>query len=308
VRLVIALGGNALMRRGERFDAELQARRLEDMAGVVAPLAREHELVITHGNGPHVGWLAQEAGAASGERARPLDVLDAETEGMIGYWIELALASRLPERPVTTLLTRVEVDPADPAFSKPSKPIGPVLPEETIRDLARQRGWCLTSVDGGLRRVVASPDPLALYVRQPVELLLAGGAVVVCAGGGGIPVVTAADGTQRGVEAVVDKDLASSRLAVEIGADALLLLTDVACVWADWPEPRREPLTRVVPEALRSQRFEAGSMAPKVEAACRFVEATRGWAAIGALEQVEAVLAGRSGTRVARTPRVRGEG
>jgi carbamate kinase len=300
VRLVIALGGNALLRPGESFDIDVQSRRIEAAAETIAPLAREHELVITHGNGAQVGWLAREAEASGHAVARPLDVLDAETEGMIGYSIERALASRLPDRSVTTLLTRVEVDPADPAFSEPSKPIGPVFPEKQARELAQRYGWSLTKTAGGQRRVVASPDPRSVLVRRPVELLLRGGVVVVCAGGGGIPVVTAPDGAQRGVEAVVDKDLASSRLAVDLAADALLLLTDVACVFTDWPEPCRAPLGHVTPEALRSLHFEAGTMAPKVEAACRFVEATPAWAAIGALDQVEAILAGRSGTRVTR--------
>lgn len=297
MRLVIALGGNALWRRGEPFDPELQTSRLAKMARAIAPLAEHHELVITHGNGPQVGWLAEEA---TTNGARTLDVLDAETQGMLGYGIELALASRLPGRAVTTLLTRVEVDRSDPAFAKPSKPIGPLLRGEQILR-AQQRGWSVGRVAGGVRRLVASPDPQALSVCHPVELLLAGDVVVICAGGGGIPVTTDVHGEQRGVEAVVDKDLASSLLAVAVRADALLLLTDVDGVFEDWPDPSRPPLRSATPAQLRSRSFEAGSMAPKVEAACRFVEARGGFASIGALEHLDALLAGSAGTRVGRT-------
>jgi len=296
VRIVVALGGNALALRGSAFDAASQEQRVGLAADALAPLARAHELVVTHGNGPQVGWLASEGGT------RPLDAIDAETEGLIGYWIERELSGRLPGRDVATLLTRVEVDPHDPAFATATKPIGPVFPEETARRLAKQRGWSLVREPTGWRQAVASPEPRALPALRAVRLLLEAGITVVCTGGGGIPVVREADGTQRGVEAVVDKDLASALLASELCADALLLLTDVSAVYDDWPEPARRPVVRATPGELRARSFESGSMAPKVEAACRFVEHTDGFAAIGALEEAAAVLAGTRGTRVAAGP------
>lgn len=292
MRVVIALGGNALAPRGASLDVASQERRVAAAAETLAPLARQHRLVVTHGNGPQVGWLAL-AGAA-----RPLDALDAETEGLIGYWIERELAWRLPGADVATLLTRVEVDPADPAFGAPSKPIGPVYDEETARRLAAERGWRVAPESRGWRRVVPSPEPRGLPGLRSVEALLAADVTVVCAGGGGIPVVCDAGGRQRGVEAVVDKDRVSALLATALGADALLLLTDVAAVYADWPEPARQALDELTPAQIRALSLEAGSMAPKAEAVARFVEATGKRAAIGALEDAAALLDGRAGTQV----------
>lgn len=292
MRVVAALGGNALAPRGTPLDAASQERRVARAAEALAPVARSHELVVTHGNGPQVGWLAQ-----AGDE-RPLDALDAETEGLIGYWIERELAGHLPGRDVVTLLTRVLVDPADPAFARPTKPIGPLYDEAQARRLAGERGWSIAREHGGWRRVVASPEPRELPVRRSVETLLESGATVVCAGGGGIPVARGPDGRTSGVEAVVDKDLCSALLARQLAADALLLLTDVPAVFGDWPEPAHEPLGDVTPERLRGLTLEAGSMAPKVEAALRFFEATGGRAAIGALEDADAVLAGDAGTRL----------
>jgi carbamate kinase len=292
VRVVAALGGNALARRGERLEAAAQERRVAAASEVLAPLARDHELVVTHGNGPQVGWLAQ---AGDG---RPLDALDAETEGLIGYWIERELAGRLVGRDVATLLTRVEVDPGDPAFRDPTKPIGPVLDEAAARRLAEELGWTVAPEAAGWRRVVPSPEPRGLPGLRVVEVLLGAGVTVVCTGGGGIPVVSGQDGRQRGVEAVVDKDLASALLATRLGADALLLLTDVPGVYADWPEPARELLGRISEAELAGLALEPGSMAPKVEAARRFVAAGGAHAAIGALGDAAALLAGTAGTRV----------
>jgi carbamate kinase len=292
MRVVAALGGNALALRGARLDAASQERRVAAAAEALAPLARAHELIVTHGNGPQVGWLAL------GDDPRPLDALDAETEGLIGYWVERELAWRLPGRDLATLLTRVEVDPDDPAFRAPSKPIGPVYDEATARRLSEERGWSVARESAGWRRVVPSPEPRGLPGLRVVEVLLAAGVTVVCAGGGGIPVARDSEGRERGVEAVVDKDLASALLATLLGADALLLLTDVPAVYADWPEPACEPLGPVTPAGLRGLSLEAGSMAPKAEAAARFVDATGARAAIGALEDAAALLAGAAGTRV----------
>jgi carbamate kinase len=297
LRVVAALGGNALLRRGEPMDSEVQRRNVARAAEALAPIARDHTLVVTHGNGPQVGLLALQAAAYQGVAPYPLDVLGAESEGMIGYLVERELRARLPDRQVVTLLTQVEVDRSDPAFARPTKPIGPVFDRERGERLARERGWTMTAENGGLRRVVPSPEPLRIVELPAIALLVEAGAIVVCAGGGGIPIVVDESGSSRGVEAVIDKDLAAALLARELASDVLLLLTDVDAVYLDWGRSQR-PLTRATPVELRRHRFAEGSMGPKVEAACRFVEATRRRAAIGRLEDAAAVLAGSAGTQV----------
>jgi carbamate kinase len=253
---------------------------------------------VTHGNGPQVGLLALQSQALPGIEPYPLDVLGAETEGMIGYLIEQELASIFPSSDVATLLTQVEVDPDDPAFAAPSKPIGPVYPKERASALARQLGWQIAPEGDGYRRVVPSPEPLRIRELRTIELLVEAGVLVVCAGGGGIPVVAGRDGSLRGAEAVIDKDRTAALLAERLGADFLLLLTDVPAVFEDWPEPRERPLRRAAPAALRKLGLDPGSMGPKAEAACRFVERTGRPAAIGALEEARQVLQGSAGTRV----------
>jgi carbamate kinase len=297
MRVVIALGGNAIARRGESLDAESQRRRVRDAASALAGIARSCETVVTHGNGPQVGLLALQAQSTPEVEPHPLDVLGAETEGMIGYLIEQELASVLPEQEVATLLTQVEVDPRDPAFASPTKPIGPVYAEREARELARRFAWQLQPEGEGFRRVVPSPEPLRIRELRTIELLVRAGVIVVCAGGGGIPVVRGADGAVRGVEAVIDKDRTAALLATELEADALLLLTDVEAVYQDWPE-RRRPLRETTPDALRELDLHPGSMGPKAEAACRFAERTGRPAAIGALEQAQRLLEGKAGTRV----------
>jgi carbamate kinase len=300
VRVVAALGGNALLRPGERADAATQRRHVAEASATLARLARRHELVVTHGNGPQVGWLALQAEAAG--ETPPLDLLDAETEGMIGYWIQQELSSRLPGRAVATLLTQVRVDPDDPAFAAPTKPIGPFYAEAQARRLAAERGFQVARSGRGWRRVVPSPEPREILELAAIRLLVEAGVTVVCAGGGGIPVARSPSGELRGLEAVIDKDLAAALLARDLGAHALLLLTDVPGVFAEWPPAgapsARAPLARADVSALRALRLEPGSMGPKVEAACRFAEAG-GRAAIGALEDAERVLAGEAGTLVA---------
>ncbi|MGZ3360059.1 MAG: carbamate kinase [Xanthobacteraceae bacterium] len=282
----MALGGNALLRRGQPLEAEVQRRNLLDaVAKAVAPIARRHQPVITHGNGPQVGLLA--------------DVLGAESEGMIGYLIEQALSNELPGREIATLLTQVEVDSSDPAFAKPSKPIGPIYGEAEARELSARTSWTFMPDAGGFRRAVPSPAPRRIREINVIKLLVQSGMVVICAGGGGIPVVATADGALRGIEAVIDKDLSSALLAEEIGADALLLLTDVPAVWTKWPMSAGRPIGHITPRELRTYAFEPGSMAPKVEAACRFAERTGRIAGIGAIDQAEAILAGGAGTIVA---------
>jgi carbamate kinase len=300
LKLVMALGGNALLRPGDPPEAAVQRRNLRSAAATLAELAQRHDTVLTHGNGPQIGWLALQAEASSGA-PDPLDVLAAETEAQIGYLIEQELAPFLPGREIATLVTQVEVDRRDPAFGAPTKPIGPRYDAAGASALAAQRGWTFARVDGGFRRVVASPEPLRIRELGAIRRLVEAGVVVICAGGGGIPVEVDAEGTLRGVEAVIDKDRTSALLALELGADALLLLTDVPAIYEDWPGPARRPIRSISAAALRALALPAGSMGPKAEAACRFAERTGKLAAIGALADAARVLAGEAGTRVTAT-------
>lgn len=301
--VVVALGGNALLRRGDPVSAAMQRGNIQRAAKALAQLmAQGHQLVITHGNGPQVGLLALQ-GEAAGKSAFPLDVLGAETEGMIGYVLqqELDNAYAGPAR-FATLLTQVEVDPQDPAFSSPSKPVGPIYSEDDARRLAGQRGWAVARDGKDWRRVVASPRPVRILEIDVIRLLVTQGVTVICAGGGGIPVAPRPDGTYIGVEAVIDKDHASGLLAVELKADAFLMLTDVPAVFAAWGTSAQRALGDVTPKELAGMDFAAGSMGPKVQAACDFVNRTGGLAGIGALEDVSAILARQAGTRVAPEP------
>ncbi len=299
MRIVIALGGNALLRRGEPLTAENQRRNIVVAAASLAPIARDNALVVTHGNGPQVGLLALQSAAYRSSEAYPLDVLDAETEGMVGYLIEQALDNLLPAgRRCACLLTQIEVDPADSAFQHPNKPIGPLFGEVEARRLADARGWRIARDGEHYRRVVPSPTPIRILELGVIELLVDQGVIVICAGGGGIPTVRKADGSLIGVEAVIDKDLASSLLARELYADAFLMLTDVDAVWTGWGEPDARAIRRISPAMIRRHPFAVGSMGPKVEAACAFVEQTGGIAGIGGLKDAQAILAGRGGTLV----------
>ncbi|MGD8309235.1 MAG: carbamate kinase [Chromatiales bacterium] len=298
MRLVVGLGGNALLRPGEAPDAEVQRRNLRVAAGVLAALAEDNELVVTHGNGPQVGLLALQAQSYAGVPPYPLDVLGAETEGMLGYLIERELRNRLPDRAIAGLLTQVAVDPRDPAFGHPVKPIGAVYERAEAERLTAERGWTFVPRAGGHQRVVASPEPRAILELDTVRLLVEAGAVVICAGGGGVPVViTEAEGW-IGVEAVVDKDLSTAVLARGLEADMLLLLTDVDAVYEGWGSPGARALDTLAPADVDALVLEAGTMGPKVEAACRFAAAAGRPAAIGSLEEAPQVLAGSRGTRV----------
>ena len=299
MRIVVALGGNALLRRGEPPTAQNQRHNVRAAVEALAPLAQGHELIITHGNGPQVGLLALQGAASPAGEEYPLDVLDAETEGMIGYLIEKELATLLPDgRQFATLLTQVEVDDRDSAFLHPDKPIGPVYSAAQAERLARERGWAVARDGDKWRRVVASPRPQRILELGVIELLVSQGVVVICAGGGGIPVVRREDGSLVGVEAVIDKDAASAMLASELHADALLMLTDVDAVYLDWGSARARPLRRVTADALRRYQFAPGSMAPKVQAACEFIDQGGGLAGIGSLGDAEAILRGEAGTLV----------
>ena len=298
--VVVALGGNALLRRGEAMTAENQRRNVRIAAQALAPVAANHQLVIGHGNGPQVGLLALQAAEGQGD-VYPLDVLGAETEGMIGYMIEQELGNLLPfGRPFATLLTMVEVDPDDPAFRNPTKFIGPVYGKADADRLAAERGWTFKLDGARWRRVVPSPQPKRIFEMRPIRWLLAHDTIVIAAGGGGIPTMyeKGADRKLVGVECVIDKDLASELLARELNADVFVMLTDADAVYADWGTPAQRRIRRASPDALASLAFAAGSMGPKVEAACRFASATAKRAAIGALEQVDRILAGEAGTTV----------
>lgn len=299
MRIVIALGGNALLRRGEPLTAANQRRNIQAAAAALAPVAREHQIVISHGNGPQVGLLALQGEAYRAEEAYPLDVLDAETEGMIGYLIEQELGNLLGvDQRCATLLTQIEVHAGDPAFREPSKPIGPVYDEAQAQRLARERGWSIARDGKDYRRVVASPQPIRILELGVIELLVEQGVIVICAGGGGIPVVRRNDGSLVGVEAVIDKDAASALLARELSADALLMLTDVDAVYSDWETPTARGIRRISVDELEISSFEAGSMRPKMDAARGFVAETGGIAAVGQLNDAVAILAGEAGTTI----------
>jgi carbamate kinase len=306
MRVVVALGGNALLKRGEPMTADVQRSNVQKAAPSLAAVARGHQLVLSHGNGPQVGLLALQASAYKDVEAYPLDVLGAQTEGMIGYMLEQELGNLLPaEVPFATILTMVEVDPSDPAFGDPTKFVGPVYDRATADGLAADKGWVFKQDGDRWRRVVPSPEPRRIFEIRPIKWLLDKGVVVICAGGGGIPTMydetapqTPAGRALSGVEAVIDKDLATELLAREIEADLFVMATDVEAVYADWGTPNQRMLERVTPGELRAMRFASGSMGPKIDAAARFVERTGGRAAIGALESIEAIVEGRAGTQV----------
>jgi len=301
VRIVIALGGNALLARGEEPDAAIQLHHVQAAAEALAPLAVDHEVVICHGNGPQVGLLALESQAdTSLSRPYPLDVLGAQTQGMIGYWLAQSLRNAGVASPVLAVVTQTVVDAADPAFAAPTKFVGPVYSEAEARRLATAHDWRIAADGEHWRRVVASPEPRRLVEADSIARLVDAGTVVVCGGGGGAPVVD--DGRLSGVEAVVDKDLTSALLAISLRADRLVLLTDVSAVVRDFGTPDARPLRELTLEDLAHLEFAAGSMGPKIEACRRFVEATGHPAAIGSLTAVVAVLDGTQGTSVVTVP------
>jgi carbamate kinase len=301
MRILAALGGNALIRRGERADIAVQLRNLSAAVPALARLAGEHQLVLTHGNGPQVGLLARETALDSGLTAPyALDTLGAETQGMIGYWLVRVLAGALPGRDLVAVLTQTLVDPDDPAFREPTKFIGPLLDCDAVAAAVR-RGWTVGWDGQFRRRVVASPVPRTIVELPVIRRLVDDGVVVVAAGGGGVPVVRAADGSLRGIEAVVDKDAAAAVLARELDADLLLLLTDVAGVFTRFGTPDAALVRQVDPGCLLSMGLPAGSMGPKVAAACHFV-AGGGRAAIGDLSAAVDLVAGTVGTQVTRRP------
>ncbi|HQR46924.1 MAG TPA: carbamate kinase [Thermoanaerobaculia bacterium] len=302
MRILVALGGNALLKRGEPLTAENQRKNVKIAAETLAPLGREHQLIVSHGNGPQVGLLALQGAAYSKAETYPLDVLGAETEGMIGYMIEQELGNILPfEQPFATLLSMTEVDPEDPAWKRPDKPIGPVYTKEEADRLASEKGWTVAPDGAGFRRVVASPKPKRIFQIRPVRWLLEKGCIVICAGGGGIPTMYGRDGKLHGVEAVVDKDRAGALMARELGCDLFIMATDAAAVYVDWGTPAQRAVHRAHPDALAAWSFAAGSMGPKVESAAEFARATGKTAAIGALADVGRIVRGEAGTHISLT-------
>ena len=298
-----ALGGNALLERGEPPDSDVQQAHIAGAVRALAPLAADHERVITHGNGPQVGLLAMESARDTAlTRPYPFDVLGAQTQGMIGYWLVQALQNALPGRLAGCLVCRTLVSADDPAFANPVKFVGPVYAEARARQLAAEYGWQVRPDGNAWRRVVPSPEPAELLDLPLISELVRTGAIVVCAGGGGVPVTRDAGGFLRGAEAVVDKDLTAALLGRALCADALLLLTDVDCVQDQYGTQQARPIRLATPSVLRALRFPAGSMGPKVDAACRFVEATGAMAAIGQLDDAEALLYRKAGTIVAAEP------
>jgi carbamate kinase len=299
--VVTALGGNALLRRGEAMTADNQRRNVRIAAEALAPIANQHQLVIGHGNGPQVGLLALQGAAYEKIETYPFDVLGAQTEGMIGYMIEQELGNLLPfERPFATLLTMIEVDPDDPGYKNPTKYIGPVYSKEEADRLAAEKQWVFKPDGDKYRRVVASPMPKRIFELRPIKWLLEHNAVVIAAGGGGIPTMyeKGKDRKLAGVECVIDKDFASELLARELNADLFIMLTDADAVYVDWGKPSQKAIRSASPDALSAMKFPAGSMGPKVDAACRFTKATGKKAAIGALADLGAIIAGTMGTTV----------
>lgn len=300
MRVVVALGGNALLRRGQALNAENQRGNIRVAAVELAAVHAHHELVIAHGNGPQVGLLALMDAAYAAVDPFPLDVLGAETVGMIGYMIEQELGNIIPpDDHIVTVLTQVLVDPDDPAFQHPSKPVGPVYEREEAERLQREKNWSIAPDGEYFRRVVPSPLPQRIIEIEAIRMLVDHGVVVICAGGGGIPTAYDAEGRLYGVEAVIDKDLASSLLARDLDADMLIMLTDVPYLYENFGGPAQRALTAAHPDALEGIDFADGSMGPKVAAACQFVRATGKRSAIGQLSELSQILEGRAGTLIA---------
>ena len=301
MRIVVALGGNALLQRGQPMTADVQRHNTRIAAQALAPVAMAHQLVLSHGNGPQVGLLALQADAYKEVEAYPLDVLGAQTQGMIGYMIEQELGNLLPfEVPFASLLTMVEVDPDDPAFRNPTKFVGPVYEKEVAEQLAAEKGWSIKQDGNKWRRVVPSPLPKRIFEERPIKWLLEQGVVVICAGGGGIPTMydPTRERTLIGVEAVIDKDRATGLLARNIEADQYIMATADDGDYLDWGQHTQRRIAEMTTDELAGYGFAAGSMGPKVEAAIDFVRRTGKRAAIGSLADIERIVAGTAGTNI----------
>ncbi len=296
--VVVALGGNALLQRGEPQECDLQRKNVNIAAAAIAKLAQDHQVVICHGNGPQVGLLALQNEAYNKIKPYPLDVLDAESQGMIGYLIQQELGNQLPNKEVATLLTQVEVDKADPAFAKPSKPIGPVYDKQQAETMQKELGWSVAPDGKYWRRVVPSPQPQEIVELNTAKYLIANGSIIIFGGGGGIPVIRNDDGKLEGIEAVIDKDNTAALIATKLDADALVILTDVDAAYVNWGEPDQKAIKTASPDLLEQMGFASGSMGPKITACSRFAKKTGNFAAIGQLAQLADIITGNSGTRV----------
>lgn len=299
MRIVIALGGNALLRRGEPLTAANQRQNVKVACEQIAKIYPNNELVIAHGNGPQVGLLALQGAAYKDVPTYPLDVLGAESVGMIGYMIQQELGNLVPfDVPFATLLSQVEVDKNDPAFQHPTKPIGPVYSKEEAERLAKEKNWSIAQDGDKYRRVVPSPLPKRIFEIRPVKWLLEKGSIVICAGGGGIPTYYDDQGNLCGVEAVIDKDLCSALLAENLDADLFIIATDVSAVFINWGTAEQKAIAEISPKDAKEMNFAAGSMGPKVQAAINFVEQTGKDAVIGSLSDIVDIVNGKAGTRI----------
>ena len=299
MKIVIALGGNALLKRGEPMTAENQRENVKTACAQIARVYDGNQLIITHGNGPQVGLLALQNNAYKEVPMYPLDVLGAETAGMIGYMIQQELSNTVPcSASIATVLTQIQVDPKDPAFQKPSKPVGPVYSKEEADKIAAEKGWTMAPDNDKYRRVVASPKPVNIFGLEPLKTLIDNKYIVVCGGGGGIPTWVDDKGKQHGAEAVIDKDLATALLATLIDADLFVIATDVDGAYLDWGKPEQKRIALAAPDAALAFGFASGSMGPKIEAAANFAKATGKDAVIGALADIEQIVAGKAGTRI----------
>ncbi len=298
MRIVLSVGGNALLKRGEAMSAATQQKNIAEAVQAMKPLIEEHEVLITHGNGPQVGLLALQAQNYKEVPPYPFDILGAESQAMVGYMLLEALQRVLPEKSFVNVVTRSLVSEDDPAFTNPTKFIGAVYSKERAMELAKWHHWSVKPDGRHWRRVVASPEPLEVLETAAIASLMRAGFTVIAAGGGGVPMIRDETGKMRGVEAVIDKDLAASLLAQALHADLFLIVTDVDAVYTHFDEMDARVIHQVTPEVLRSMFFPAGSMGPKVQAACRFVEQTGNRAAIGALSDINELFLGTKGTQI----------
>ncbi|CAM2882501.1 carbamate kinase [Vibrio ordalii] len=297
--VVVALGGNALLRRGQPLEADVQRRNIEIAVKTISEIAKHYNVVLVHGNGPQVGLLALQGLEYKKVAPYPLDVLGSETQGMIGYMLMQEFKNMLPERNISCMLTQMMVDPKDPAFANPTKPIGPVYQEAEARELAEKYHWTVKPDGQYFRRVVPSPQPIGIVEHDAISQLISAGHLVICTGGGGIP-VKRENGKLVGVEAVIDKDMSAAFLAKQLNADALLILTDADAVYLDWGKPTQHALRSTTPSELANYQFDAGSMGPKIEASCEFIQQGGKVVGIGALEDGLSILEGTAGTNITR--------
>ncbi|MDV5171005.1 carbamate kinase [Photobacterium rosenbergii] len=295
--VVVALGGNALLRRGEPLEADIQRQNIAKAAQTIAEIGKEYNVVLVHGNGPQVGLLALQGLEYKKVNPYPLDVLGSETQGMIGYMLMQELKNLLPEQDVSCMLTQMTVDPNDPAFADPTKPIGPVYEEAEAREMAEKYHWTVKPDGQYFRRVVPSPLPTGIVESDAITTLIKQDHLVICTGGGGIP-VKKENGKLVGVEAVIDKDMSAAYLAQQLNADALLILTDADAVYLDWGKPTQKALRSTNPRELAQYAFDAGSMGPKIDASCDFIKKGGKLVGIGALADGLAILKGEAGTNI----------